>query len=124
MPLTTTGLNLVASIVGGVSQPLSGANAYIGVGDSQTAFDVSQNDLVGSSKLRKGMSSGFPSTVPPAITFKAVFEQGEANFNWEEWGIFNAASGGTMLVRRQETNGAKQNNQVWTLEVTLTFEIR
>ena len=123
MALTTAGINFLAQATIGQGAAFNNANARLGVGNSSTAFSASQTDLVGSSKLRKGMDSGFPTVSGSKLTFKSTFAQSEANFPWNEWGIFNAATGGVMLSRVVESNGTKQNNQTWVLEVEVTFSI-
>jgi hypothetical protein len=121
MALTTAGVNFLASAVLGQGTPFDSANAFIGVGDGQTAFSVSQTNLVGTNKFRKGMDPLYPILHAPSVTFRSTFNTDEANFAWHEWGVFNAATGGVMLNRVVESNGTKQNNQTWILEVEVTF---
>ena len=123
MALTTAGLNFLSQAAIGQGTVFNNINARLGVGNGTTAFAVGQTDLQGSSKFRKAMDSGYPSIAAPVVTFKSTFAQSEANFPWNEWGIFNAATGGVMLNRVVESNGTKQSNQTWVLEVTVTFAI-
>lgn len=123
MGLTTVGVNFLSQAAIGQGTPFSAANARLGVGNGTTTFAVGQTDLQGASKFRKGMDTGYPAITPPKLTFKSTFAQNEANFPWNEWGIFNAASGGVMLNRVVESNGTKQSNQTWVLEVEVTFQI-
>jgi hypothetical protein len=99
----------------------SGVNAYLGVGDSSTAFAIGQTDLqAASNKTRKVATASRASGV---LTFVSTFGTSDANYEWVEIGVFNASSGGTMLARKVEspTLGTKVNTQVWTLTVTATF---
>lgn len=123
MALTTAGIRFISQAVIGQGTPFSNANAQIGVGNGTTPFSPSQNDLTGTIKVRKAMDSSYPVISPPTVTFKSTFQPSEANFAWGEWGIFNAATGGVMLNRVVESNGTKQSNQTWVLEVTITFAI-
>lgn len=123
MALTTAGINYLAQAAIGQGTAFNNVNARIGVGNGSTAFAVSQTDLQGTSKLRKGMDSGYPIINAPVVTFKSTFAKSEANFAWNEWGVFNAASGGVMLNRVVEGNGTKQSNQTWVMEVAITFAI-
>lgn len=123
MALTTAGINFLSQAAIGQGTVFNNANARIGVGNGTTAFAIGQTDLQGASKVRKGMDTGYPSITAPKVTFKSTFAQNEANFAWNEWGIFNAASGGVMLNRVVESNGTKQSNQTWVLEVEITFAI-
>lgn len=123
MALTTAGINFLSQAAIGQGTPFNAANARLGVGNGSGAFAVSQTDLQGSSKLRKAMDAGYPTITPPVLTFKSTFAKTEANFAWNEWGVFNAATGGVMLNRVVESNGTKQANQTWILEVAITFAI-
>lgn len=123
MALTTAGINFLSQAAIGQGTPFSAANARLGVGNGSTAFAIGQTDLQGSSKLRKAMDTGYPVINAPKLTFKSTFVESEANFAWNEWGVFNAATGGVMLNRVVESNGTKQSNQTWILEVDITFTI-
>jgi hypothetical protein len=101
---------------------LNSSNAHLGVGDSSTAFAASQTDLqAASNKLRKGMESGYPTRSSGAVTYRSLFGTSEANFAWNEWGIFNASTGPTMVTRKVESLGTKTNTQSWQLTATKTL---
>lgn len=124
MPITNQGIIYVTQqiVVPGIS--FNSTNAYLGVGDSSTAFDPTQTDLQATTnKERKPMDPGFPAVSGDQITLQATFGLTDANYNWLEWAVFNALTAGTMLVRKVETigSGAKTNTQIWTLSVTLTL---
>jgi hypothetical protein len=123
MPITTAGVNLLSSLaIGGAGTPFNAANAYIGVGDSSAVFAAGQTDLQASTnKYRKGMDATFPTVASNVLTFQTTFSTSEANFAWNEWGVFNAPSGGTMLNRKQEALGTKANTQSWQFNITLTL---
>lgn len=123
MALTTAGLNNLSQLLIGQGVWFNEANAHIGVGNGNNVFAVSQTDLMGTSKLRKGMDAGYPTVAAPVVTFKSTFAKSEANFAWNEWGVFNAKTGGVMLNRVVESNGTKQANQTWVMEVAITFAI-
>lgn len=123
MALTNAGVNFLAQAAVGQGTVFNASNARLGVGNGSAAFAASQTDLQGTSKVRKAMDSGYPIVAAPTLTFKSTFDTSEANFDWREWGIFNAATGGVMLNRVVESNGTKQNNQTWVLEVAITFAV-
>lgn len=123
MSLTNSGIALIAQAVVGSGVVFNNANAHIGVGSSGTAFDASQTDLQGASKIRKGMDVGYPIVNGNKVSFKSTFNPDEANFSWNEWGVFNHATSGTMLNRVAASNGTKQNSQTWVLEVDITFAL-
>lgn len=123
MPITDAGRNhLVQAGIGAGVTAFNNANAYIGVGDSSTAFSAAHTDLqAASNKLRKAMDATYPTGGSNVITFRSTFATGDANFAWNEWGVFNASSGGTMLNRKVESLGTKTSAQTWQFTVVLTF---
>jgi hypothetical protein len=125
MALTNAGRDVLASLLTGASSiHFDNANANIGVGDSTAAFSAEQTDLqAATNKFRKGMDVSYPTTVANILTFKSTYGPSEANFAWNEWGVFNAASGGTMLNRVVEYNGTKLSGQTWVFQVDLTISI-
>lgn len=103
-------------------------NAHIGVGDSTTAEAATQTNLQASTNLlRRPMDATYPlhtdgtTSGAATITFRSTFGSSEANFAWQEWGVFNASSGGRMLNRRVASNGTKASGSTWTFTVTLTL---
>jgi hypothetical protein len=124
MPLTNAGRDFIAgALIGAETVLFDNANACIGVGDGTVAFDAAQTDLQGTNKFRKGMDAGHPTRSGNVITFRSTFTGTEANFEWQEWGVFNAATGGTMLSRLVEYNGTKLSGQTWIFEVQITVNI-
>lgn len=125
MPLTDAGRNhLVQSGIGAAVTPFNNANAYIGVGDSTAAFATTQTDLQGTTnRTRKAMDATYPNGATNVITFRSTFATTDANYAWQEWGVFNNATtgSGTMLNRKVESLGTKTNTQTWQFTVTLTF---
>lgn len=121
--LMTAGANaLWTALTGGAIAAFSNANANIGVGDSSTAESAAQTDLQASSnKLRKGMDAGYPQVSTNQVMFRATFTGGEANFAWNEFGVFNASSSGTMLNRKAAAIGTKASGAVWVLTVIITL---
>lgn len=123
MAITDAGRNhLVQAGIGAAVTAFNNANAYIGVGDSTTAFAAGQTDLqAASNKVRVAMDATYPTGGANVITFRSTFGTGVGNFAWEEWGVFNASSAGTMLNRKVESLGTKTSAQSWQFTVTLTF---
>lgn len=123
MPLVDAGRNhMVQASVGAGVTAFNNANSYIGVGDSTTAHAVGQTDLqAATNKMRKAMDATYPSGATNVLTFRSTFATTDANWAWQEWGVFNAATGGTMLNRKVESLGTKTNTQTWQFTVTLTF---
>ena len=122
--LVNNGVQLLEdALIGTAITAFSNANARIGVGDSSTAASASQTDLQASTnKLRKAMDATFPSRSSQTLTFKSTFGTSDANFAWNEWAIFNAASGATsMLNRKVESMGTKSSGQTWVHTATITL---
>lgn len=108
----------------------SNAQAAIGVGDSVTAAAATQTDLqAATNKTRVAMDATYPSHTDgttsgaASIVFRSTFGTGAANWQWNEWGVFNSAAGATgrMLNRKQENLGTKTSAASWTFSVTLTL---
>lgn len=123
MALTNAGRDFVAqaAIAEAGLTAFDGANAHIGVGNSAGVFAATQTDLLGTEKFRKLVDATFPQRSANALTFRSTFATADANFAWEEWGVFNAAVGGTMLNRKVEALGTKPSTQAWQFTVTLTL---
>lgn len=123
MALTTAGATHLAQAgIGGSVTAFNNTNSYIGVGDSTTAFSTADTDLkAASNKLRKAMDATYPSGGSNVITFRSTFGTSDANFAWQEWGVFNASTAGTMLSRKVESLGTKTSAQTWVFTATLTF---
>ena len=104
-------------------------NAHIGVGDSSTAAAATQTDLqAASNKFYEPMDATYPlhtdgtgTSANAQVTFKSTFETADANFAWQEWGIFNALSSGRMLNRKVQSLGTKTNSDTWSLTITITL---
>ena len=108
--------------IGEAVTAFNNANAHLGVGDSTTAFAATQTDLqAATNKLRKAMEATYPQRSTNVLTFRSLFGTSEANFAWEEWGVFNASSGGTMMSRKVESLGTKTSAQSWQLTTTITI---
>lgn len=123
MPLTDAGRDhLAADLIGETVTEFDNANAHLGAGDSSTAFDKSQTDLqAASNKLRKGMDATYPQRAVNVMTFRATYGTSEANFSWNEWGLFNALAAGVMFSRKVESLGTKTSAQTWQFEATITL---
>ena len=122
MALTNAARDLIAqALIGEAYLTFANANARIGVGDSSAAFTASQTDLQASTnKLRKAMEAAYPTRAGNTLTFRSIFGTSVGNFAWNEWGVFNAASGGTMLNRLVASLATKTSAQSWQVTVTVT----
>ena len=108
-------------------------NAALGVGNDNTAFAASQTKLMaevyGSGAIRKGMDFDYPIRNPDndgstnKLRYQATFGQSEANFQWQEWGLFNSVTSGdgTMHNREVEYIGEKTNKATWVFQVDISL---
>jgi hypothetical protein len=125
---------LIGNATGTSGQTLTyfdNSNAYIGVGNGTTAAAATQTDLQASvgtaNQIRVGMDSTYPQhsdgtgASAGTITFRSTYGTADANFSWYEWGVFNGASGGRMLNRKQEDLGVKTSASTWTFSVSLSL---
>lgn len=127
--LSNVGKEFIASAVIGIdTSPFDFAHAMIGVGNSEILSTSTQTDLLGTYKFRKFLDVGYPKiseTDPSLVIFKATFTELEANFPWEEWGIFNSSpdqTGGIMLMREIEPVGIKEIGSIWRFTASVKFE--
>lgn len=111
----------------------NGANTYIAVGTSTTPATATQTDLatgtLGIANAYRAygtMQSGFPShtdgsgSANSQISFKSIFESAEANFSWNEWGIFNGTVATSRILNRKvDYVGTKQVGETWTFTINI-----
>jgi len=124
--LLNTGIDEIWDLVTGAqvqtNREFSEANAQIGVGNSNTAADPTDTDLIGASKCYKAMEGGYPTSTTQKATFKSSFGSADANYAWEEWVVKSVSGTPTniCLNRKVESLGTKSTG-TWTLEVDITL---
>lgn len=106
-------------------------NAAIGVGDATTTAADTQTDMsAATNKLRRGMDATYPlhtdttgTAGSKSIVFRSTFATADANWAWQEWGVFNSptAATGRMLNRKVESLGTKTSAATWVITVTLSL---
>lgn len=123
--LLNEGIGTAWDLICGLGSPtaFSEANAYLGVGDSNTAESAAHTGLQASTnKLYKAVSAGYPQRSGQAVTWRAVFSGGEANFAWNEFTVANGNSdAASNLNRKVSAQGTKASGQTWTLDLTITL---
>lgn len=110
---------------GSEGTPWDEANAFLGVGDSDTTEAATQTGLqAASNKTFKEMDSGFPTYgTNQKVTFQATFGTAEANFAWKEFTVVNSNDdSGVNLNRKVSDQGTKTLAEIWelTLEIMLS----
>lgn len=109
------------------------ANAYIGVGDTNTAASASQTELQATqnaaNRFYKGMNATWPQRTNETVDWKSDFTSTEANFAWAEWTIAAGATtasgsgflvGTTNLNRKVQSLGTKATG-TWTMTGSITI---
>ena len=122
--LVNAGINALWTLVCGTGgTKFDNTNAYLGVGDSNTAAAAGQTDLqAATNKLRVAMNASYPTygTSQQAV-WQSDFTSAQANYAWEEFAVFNASTAGTMLNRKTSSQGTKTSGQTWRLTLTITL---
>lgn len=121
--------NPSTSSTGAALQAFSTGNARLAVGNSTATAAVTQNNLSGGSVRYNSMVSGYPSHTDGTsssgarqVQFRALYTTAQANFAWQEWGIFNSSGASRrMLNRRVQSLGTKTSSAQWTFTVTLAL---
>ena len=123
--LLNEGIAELLDLACGLGSPttFANANAYLGVGDSNTAAAASQTGLQASTnKLYKAMETGYPSRSSQTVTWRSVFGSTDANFSWNEFTVANGNSDAAdNLNRKVDAQGTKASGQTWTLDLSITL---
>lgn len=115
--VVTAGKILIASRLVNGSDPVPG---WMELGTSNTAAAVGQTALVSPISGSRTALSG-TSRVNNVITYTTTFVEGVGTGAITEAGIFNAASGGTMLCRTVFGTVTKEVSDVLTVNWNLTI---
>ena len=128
MTLTNVGKEVIAHAITGdigtgkTYNAFDVTHAYLGVGDGTTAFSATQTNLQGTNKLRKVVDEA-PTFSTVTINFVATFTTAEANYAWQEDGIFNAVTAGEMLTRNVAYLITKTSSVSVVFTKTLTISV-
>jgi len=125
MALLTQAAPILASrLIGdGSFAAYDNATAFLGVGDSATAFNASQTGLIGANKTYKAMDATYPSRSGAVVTIRSTFQTGDANYAWNEWVWCLSNAGANCLSRAVTSLGTKTSSSVWQLTATVTFGV-
>jgi hypothetical protein len=119
------GLQEMIDIICGIGTPTKWdtSNAYLGVGDSNTAENASQTGLqAASNKTFKAMDATYPQRSGQTAEWRATFGSSEANYAWEEYTVVNASDdSGVNLNRKIASKGTKSSGETWVLSLQITF---
>jgi len=112
---------MLTLIIGGAETSFANANAELGVGNSSTAANSTQTDLLGGSTEWNAMDASYPQVSGQIVTFRSTFGSTEANFAWEEFSVRNGSVANKNLNRKVTSKGTKASGETWIL--TLTIEL-
>lgn len=125
-----------STTAGAATGVYSNANANLSVGDSSTAFADTQTELqAATNRVRKAMDATYPlhtdstgTAGSKSISFRSTYATTDANFAWQEWGLFNGpgtggppTTGARMLNRAVGSLGTKTSAATWVLTATLSL---
>jgi hypothetical protein len=109
-------------------QYFNATNSWIGVGDSSAAAAATQTDLqAATNRLRKPVSTGPTHTDGVVVgsascVWVSVFASGDAQFAWNEWGLFNNSTFGSgRMLNRGVISAGTKGATVWTATATLSL---
>jgi hypothetical protein len=121
MGMTTAFRNIIPSLIsGGATNHYDTTNGYFCVGTSTQAFSAADTDMIAGG-VRKQLTTVTPSS--NVLTVSTSYGTSDANQAWNEWGIANASTSGTLMCRKQEGLGTKASGQTWVPTATITFTI-
>jgi len=115
------GINLLFELATGDSADhFDNSNAEIGVGDDDTAAAAAQHGLQAeTNKFYKGMEAGYPKAGAfQRLDFRSSFDDGEAEFAWEEFCVRNKTDG-VNLNRKVSSQGTKRSGQIWLIRLRI-----
>lgn len=123
--LCNAGLTELAKfIVGEAANDWANGGAWLGVGDSTTAYAANQTNLqAATNKYRQACDATYPQRSGLVITSRATFAAANANYHWQEVILVNHATDGSgeVLYRDVVDLDTKPNTQDWILTSTCTL---
>ena len=115
-----------------VAKKYFNATAAIGVGNSTAAATNIQTALSGGSKTTKALTGGYPTHTTGStaatvvdIVYKSTFGTADANFTWNEWGLFNktTATANARMLNRKVQAGMITKSTAATATMTITLSL-
>lgn len=124
--LLNEGINELFTILCSASSgtKFDNSNAYIGVGDSNTAEAASQTALQASTnKLYVAMDGSYPTYgTDQKATWRSTYTSANGNFAWNEFTVANGNSDSAKnLNRKVSSQGTKQSGQTWEISLEITM---
>lgn len=127
--LTNAGVARLTELVIGETgtEALDASHCRLGVGDSDAAFDPTDNSL-GANEFYEVMVSGYPNIESNQILWRVEYGDTDANFTWASWGLdvddagsVTAGATPVELFNRRVFNFGTKSGGTWALTVTVEF---
>lgn len=126
--LLNEGINELWTILGSAASgtKFDNTNAYIGVGDDETAADPAQtglNPTVPGNKAYVAMDGAFPTYgTSQKCTWRSTFTSLVGNYDWREFTVANGGSDAAVnLNRKVSSQGTKASGQTWEVALDITL---
>jgi len=123
--LLNEGINAMWNLICGETETdFSESNAYIGVGDDNTAAAATQTGLQAvTNKLYVAVEAGYPTCgSDQKATWQAEFGSSEGNFDWEEITVASGNSDSAdNMNRKVQSMGTKASGSTWTVSLEITL---
>jgi hypothetical protein len=123
--LLNEGINELLTLAAGTgATKWDASNAFLGVGDDNTAASAAQTGLIAATnKVYVAMDGSYPTYgTSQQVVFRATFDGSTGNFHWQEFTVSNSNSNsGKNLNRLVSDQGTKTTGQVWQLTLTITI---
>lgn len=117
--ITTTGKGAYLDRLAGLGAVP--AFTSLGVGNSATAAQASDTQLLGASNFIQAADATFPSRSGTVLTIKSTFATGVANFVWNEAGYFNGTVNGTSVMFNRVIIGPFTKTSAVSIAYTTTI---
>lgn len=127
--LTASGRARLADLlIGSASGSLETDHIRLGVGDLADAADASDTNLSEfGDEYYQLMDAGYPESDSGVLTFASTYEDAEANFSWQCWGLDVDDAGSVIaddtpvdLFNRKVFNFGEKDGGTWLLTVTVS----
>lgn len=110
-------------LIGDAEDAFSNGNAYIGVGDDNTAAAAGQTGLqAASNKTYVAQEGGYPSISNQTTTWRSSFGAGVGTWDWNEFTVSSGNSDAAdNLNRVVSAQGSKGAGNTWVVDIAITF---
>ena len=121
--LLNEGITALQNLLTGAAETaFDNTNAYLGVGNDNTAESASQAGLIDAAPTYKAMEATYPQISSQTTTWRSVFGSDDANVDWNEFTVANGNSNAAdNLNRKVSAQGTKASGQTWTLDLSITW---